>query len=1299
MLTKDIYNNTLTSTFTSKTSAASQRLKPKVVIDWMDSRHLTNLTASTTDAHSSNSQGDSGYFFAPKQAVNGIERQSYTWGVAGAKDANGKVIRADGNWFAMPSDNSDNYEFGWWSGTASTANTHSTYSGYEFASNPTVSFEFDSRRCNIVRVVTSEYYGQIDTYRVTVRSNDSGAADPVYTAVGTIADGSYYRDHVIAPEASTQTIYRVEIEVITTKNPEDFARIQEVNILLKEDISDFVIDYSSSKIRDLHQTSLPIGGSSSGGLNFTFDNAGKDFNIYGSSSTYGPLMKKDLKIYATTGWQIVKSPYDYIDKTLRSALNASDTSISVDNVDDLPDGGAGNYFVMIIEPDSSNQEYVLCSGTTGTYTINVVERGYNNSVARTHAVDSLIRFETFEYPAFMESYIDEWSSSSQNMTVAANAIDWTKFMSEKVVSRGFFLDKTTVSDACESLLMMTNFPKADIDSINRFDISAAKGESILHFDFNEETRDRSNNTITVSDGLRGRFFSMPSDALNQVKDIKADALDRKLTELEKALGVTVSISPDFVGNSSNISSNTSLAVDLQNFTYTDNGGETVSTYYNGVFDGFYIPIETGDQLLSVDISHGGVRIYLDDTLILNEWRNHVTNPATPETVQSDLVNLTAGRAYKIRIEFFHTKAFVSGENFSMALNYQLDGGSVSPVLASDCRTISVLDKIGSRDASYQALTSGSPTPDRNKQSNYALYLGGGEIGLEGGLVSSEQNYSCLLGSNKYIRLPYDSSWNVMNSSSNNYTGEWSFEMYIKPTAAFSGDGEYLSTWANASPTAGFEFYSNAASNGFKVITSSGTESVSSTTSLSTSAWSHIATTFDGTTLSYYVNGVLEDSTALSGTIADWSGSDATFGGRGASFTELVGETAPSTIRDIYFDEFLIYRKAMSASEIADRYTEAVMQPLTIYPFLYGNEASIREIADQITLADLGRLYLDEENKARYEHFYRFFEPSIDQHANTQVSINDDNHIISADYNVQLQANRVVVKIAGLSSNLVGVQGLWRAEDPTTLAVVNLEESLTDSDVSMYVSTTTNPPFFKTGYLVIDDEIIKYTNKTPNSFLTLERGQFGTTAAAHTANTAVREARYWDLTYDKAPAYQVKNPFITGIRFEEPDRIDILKWVAGNYGAELIIAANATVDKNTVVFAEGTNPLTQKVAFTSVAGIPVVLTEQSSQIKEQVAELEDNIRLYGLKEVVIENIFITDFDHGQKIANFIIEKMGDPVPILTISTVPTPQVKVGDRIRITELDAFDIINGDYWVLSRDYTFSTSPSQTMMLRKVT
>jgi hypothetical protein len=1298
MIAKDINNNTLSSTFNSKTTSAAQRLKPKVVIDWMDSRHLTTLTASTDDPHANTTQGEIGYFFAPKQAVNGIERQSYTWGVAGAKDVNGKVIKADGNWYAMPSDNSDNYEFGWWSGSTSTATPHSTYSGYGFSSNPTVSFEFDSRKCNIIRVVTSEYYGQIDTYRITVRSNDAGAPDPVYSEVGTISDGYYYRDHRIVSDDSTQTIYRVELEIISTKNPEDYARVQELNILLKNDISDYVIDYSATKTRDLHETSLPIAGTSSGTLNVNLDNTEKKFNLIGNAGTYGPLMKKDLKVYATTGWQIQKYSGQYVDKELSANISASDTTITVSNVDDLPDGGVGNYFVMVINPDSIYEEKILCSSTTGTYTLNVSQRGFDNTTARAHSVGTTVRFDTFEYPAYMEAYVDEWGSSSDSMAVSMSAMDWSKFMSEKIVSKGFFLTKTTVPDACENLLMISNFPKGNIDNLNRFDITAGKKDAVLHFDFNEETRDRANNTITVSDGFRSRFFAMPSNALNQVKDIKADALDRKLTQLEKALGEKSFISPDFVDNSSDISSNTTLAIDLQNFTFTNNAGETVDTYYNGVFDGFYIPIESGDQVISIDIAHGGVRVFLEENLIMNEWRNHVTNPATPETVQSELVNLTAGKPYKIRIEMFHTKSYVTGEDFTMLLQYQLDGGSLADLYASDFKTVAVLDKIGSRDASFNKLTSGNPTPDRNKQSNYALYLGGGDIGLSGGMTSISENFSALLGGTKYIRLPYHSSWNVMNSSSNNYTGEWSFELYIKPTEVFSGDGEYLSNWANAAPTSGFEFYSNSSSNGFKLITSSGTESVSSATALSTTDWSHLIVTYDGTTLSYYVNGELEDSTTLSGAIEDWSSLDATFGGRGASFTELSGENTPSTIRDIYFDQFLMYRKSLTSTEVSNRYTETQMKELTIYPFLYGNETSIREIIDQITLADLGRFYIDEENNARYEHYYRFFETSIDQHANTQLSINDSNAIISAEYNVQLQANRVVVKIAGLSSNLVGVQPLWRADDPTTLAVVNLEESITASDTSIYVSTTTDPPFSKAGYLVIDNEIIRYTSTTPNSFTNLERGKFGTTAASHTANSPVREARYWDLTYDKAPAFSVKNPFITGIAFEEPDQIDILKWVPGNYGAELVIAANANVDKNTIVFAEGTNPLTEKVAFTAIAGIPVLLSDQSSQIKEQVAELSDNIRLYGLKEVVIENIFITEFDHGQKIADFVIDKMSTPIPILNVVSIPTPRLKVGDRLRITNMDAFDIINGDYWVVSKEYTYSDSPSQNMMLRRV-
>jgi hypothetical protein len=61
-------------------------------------------------------------------------------------------------------------------------------------------------------------------------------------------------------------------------------------------------------------------------------------------------------------------------------------------------------------------------------------------------------------------------------------------------------------------------------------------------------------------------------------------------------------------------------------------------------------------------------------------------------------------------------------------------------------------------------------------------------------------------------------------------------------------------------------------------------------------------------------------------------------------------------------------------------------------------------------------------------------------------------------------------------------------------------------------------------------------------------------------------------------------------------------------------------------------------------------------------------------------------------------MSDPVPVLDLNTLLTPKVMSGDRIKITNLDAFDIINGEYWVVSRRVSYGENPSQSMMLRKV-
>lgn len=1297
MLTKDIHGKTLSSTFDSKIVSPSQRLKPKVVVNWLESKNITGLSSSVdaNNQHVSTDQGDLGYYFSPEQAVNGYERQSFTWAVAGAKDKNGSVIRADGNWFVMPNDLDDDYEFGWWSGSVSTSSVHATYGGYEFANNPTVTFTFDDRACNMIKVFTSEFYGQVHTYRLTVKSNDAGVPDPLYSEVITISEDEYSYSHYLPASVGHETINEVEIEVLSTRNPVDYARVQEVNVMYQTDISNDIISADIDFTRDLHVTELPIAGSGNNTVSLNIDNTDKDYSVFNSSSTYGQYMKKNVSIETALGWQIKKSDSLYIESNLRASLSNSATTISVDNAIEFPDGGSGDEYVMIIDPDNYTREYVLISSKNDTYTLTAAERGYNNSIARSHAAGTKVVFETYEYPTAVKSYVDEWSSATGSMAVSASSTDFNKFASEKVITNGFFMEGVTTADAVQSLMMNVNFPKADIKSLNTFDRSARYKEAILHLNFSESVADRDGTTIPVKNGLRGRFFALPAGRYNKVKDIIADALDRQLSDLEKAMGDIAFTLPDYTFNSADNAYTAGLALDIVDFSFTDANGETISDYYNMVFDGYYVPPDSGDQILAVGIAHGGVRLYLEDTLILDEYVAHPVGIGVYSDLESEIVNLVAGKPYKLRIEAYHTVSTNGNDEFSMYLQYAIGSDPLSSVPAENCYTMAALDRIGSKDAPY---TAGST--DRNKTTNDGIYIGEANVNSSGGLTSDPENKSVRFTSDKYMRLPYDLSWDLNNSTSENYTGQWSFELYIKPNSSgFSSDYAYLSSFNDSStPTAGFEFYNSSTANGFKMITSSGTEYVESSGPLEASAWSHIVVTFDGSDLKYYINGVLEDTLSVVGSIASWNNCDIAFGGRNAYYLIGTGEVSPVSLKDFFCDQFLIYKKTLTASEVGNRYTEAVMQPLATYPFLYGNESSIKDIIEQVTLADLGRFYIDEENKARYEHFYAFFESSIDQHANTQVTIDDDTNIIDASYNVQLQANKVVVKIAGLSSNLVGVQSLWRADSPTTLAVVNLESNLSASANVMTVSSTTDPPFFKAGYLVIDSEIIKYSSKSDNTFGGLERGQFGTDAVSHSANTAVREARYWDLKYDKAPAFEVKDPFITGIRFEYPPEIDILKWNPEAYGAELVISANVNVDKGTFVFAEGTDPVTEKVAFTAVSGTPVLLTEQKSQIKEQSANLSENIRLYGLKEVVIENPFITDFDHGQKIANFIISKMSDPVPVLNLNTLLTPKVMTGDRIKITSLDAFDIINGEYWVTSKRVSYSDSPSQSLMLRKV-
>ena len=78
--------------------------------------------------------------------------------------------------------------------------------------------------------------------------------------------------------------------------------------------------------------------------------------------------------------------------------------------------------------------------------------------------------------------------------------------------------------------------------------------------------------------------------------------------------------------------------------------------------------------------------------------------------------------------------------------------------------------------------------------------------------------------------------------------------------------------------------------------------------------------------------------------------------------------------------------------------------------------------------------------------------------------------------------------------------------------------------------------------------------------------------------------------------------------------------------------------------------------------------------------------------------MTGWTNKTSIANFIISKMSEPVPIIELSILPNPRLQLGDRIKISTMESFDIINGEYWVISTDCQFSQTPSQKIVLRKV-
>lgn len=1309
MLTKNTYGVTLSNYFNNAIQSPAQNVKPKIVIDLLDSRHITLdnvlvkgntlVSITNTDEHTVISEGSIGYYFNEKQMINGYERESFTWAVTDALDKDGKIIVADGSWHCMPTIKDDDnnldgdFEFGWWSKTRSQANG-------VFASSPVVTFAFEERKVNKVRVSTSEYYGQVKSFRIKVKNSD--LVDILDQTI-TLNGEEHYKDIYLTSNNAISSNFmakRIELTILSTKNGLDYARIHEISPIYEVDITDYVIDYNIDRARDVHESNLPIGGTQTPNITLKLDNTSKDWSIFSNSSTYGQYMKKDLKLTVSTGWRIKKTNDTVSYTTLRSNLSNSANSISVTNSDIFPSGGVGNNFIVTINPDKDNREVILCNAVTSTNTISITERGIGQTDSNNHTAGSLVEFDPYEYVAMGTFYVDEWSTSSNDMAITIKANDWSKFLLEKKLTNGFLLENKTMSEAVQNLILRRNFPKADYRHILPYSKGISELGGVARYSFSEDAIDKNGNLTTLQPGLRCRFFGMRPGYEQDYKAIKSDVLEKFVSVEERIKGEAVFAAPDKTILTTSSYQGVDVALNFTNYTFVSNlNSVTYTKYFNGVVDGYWFPLQSSNELI-VKITNGGGRLYIDDLMLAE-----ASNERGDATLSSGSLSLTAGTPYKIRIEFYHG----SGEsNFSMGL---YNGGTTSEFLcqSKEFRCIVARDGLGSRKRTSTVPSSYSVNSiTENHHYNDGYIHPNAALNYSSIIQSDDNNKGILLIDDAYIRIPNHSSIAITEE---NFTIE--FVAKFNDGHFSTGDGEYLSTWANGNPSHGFEFYYNdVSSHGFKIKTTgptTTTASVSDNTDLLQSEFYHIAVSYnkDSKLLSYYINGDLKDTDTVNGNIV-LNETDITIGGRNAIFnTSTKLHDGPSHPRQMIIDEFAVYKTCLSAQQVKDRYISSQVQYIAIFPYIYSEQENIRGAIDEITLADLGRFYIDEEDIARYEHYNRFFESSIDQHANIQYNFSDTTNIIDGGLNVQLQTNKVVVKVSSVSKVDIQPSTLWTAEDKTTLAVVKLTSQILASDTGILVSTTTNPVFPNVGYLafsktvnnVVQTEIIKYKSKNDNSFLNIERGKFGTPILDEVpANTKIREARYYEATYDKKPAVTVLPPAATGIIDDEPNTINILKFESNPYTAKVIVAASANVAEDSHIYLQGQDPRTLIDSAFFISGVPIISVLNNSQVTEKKEALSENVRKYGLKELVIESPYITKEEHAQNLASFIINKVSDPVPIITINTMCVPKIQLGDRIRITSFDSMDITNQDCWVISQSFDYGESLGQSLTLRKV-
>jgi hypothetical protein len=177
----------------------------------------------------------------------------------------------------------------------------------------------------------------------------------------------------------------------------------------------------------------------------------------------------------------------------------------------------------------------------------------------------------------------------------------------------------------------------------------------------------------------------------------------------------------------------------------------------------------------------------------------------------------------------------------------------------------------------------------------------------------------------------------------------------------------------------------------------------------------------------------------------------------------------------------LFDRALTFDELNKHYRSFAANGLVKFNYLYFFDQTYWDGMLDFATADVAMFYFDENNKFTYDH-REILNENVDNRYTTVQSVFNEKNIINGSHIVDIEANKIVIKVNPKSRIKNNFQSVWVPKDDESLAITKLTEPVTVNSSVIKVANTESPIWPQSGYFKINNEIIKYNNRNVNNFI-------------------------------------------------------------------------------------------------------------------------------------------------------------------------------------------------------------------------